>query len=43
MTAITSELRQRKPTVEFRAFSASLNEQKIVAYVRLCVGWSSGR
>jgi hypothetical protein len=28
----------RKPTVEFRAFAGSLNEQKIVAYVRMCVG-----
>jgi hypothetical protein len=27
-----------KPTVEFRAFSASLNVEKIVGYVRLCVG-----
>lgn len=27
-----------KPTVEFRAFSASLNPQKIVGYVRMCVG-----
>jgi hypothetical protein len=26
------------PTVEFRAFGASLNPQKIVAYVRMCVG-----
>ena len=26
------------PTVEFRAFGASLNANKIVAYVRLCVG-----
>lgn len=28
----------RKPTVEFRAFAGSLNEEKIVAYVRMCVG-----
>lgn len=27
-----------KPTVEFRAFSGSLNEQKIVGYIRMCVG-----
>ncbi|MBA3776945.1 MAG: amidoligase family protein [Betaproteobacteria bacterium] len=27
-----------KPTVEFRAFAGSLNEQKIVGYVRMCVG-----
>jgi hypothetical protein len=27
-----------KPTVEFRAFGASLNVEKIVTYVRLCVG-----
>jgi hypothetical protein len=26
------------PTVEFRAFAASLNPQKIVGYVRMCVG-----
>jgi len=31
-------LASRKPTVEFRAFSGSLNPQKIVGYVRLCVG-----
>jgi hypothetical protein len=27
-----------KPTVEFRVFGASLNVEKITAYVRLCVG-----
>lgn len=27
-----------KPTVEFRAFSASLNPAKITAYLRLCIG-----
>jgi len=27
-----------KPTVEFRAFAASLNPTKIAAYVRVCVG-----
>jgi hypothetical protein len=27
-----------KPTVEFRAFSASLNPAKITAYLRLCLG-----
>src|SRR5690606_21993725 len=31
-------LATRKPTVEFRAFSGSLNTDKIVGYVRLCVG-----
>jgi hypothetical protein len=28
----------RKPTVEFRAFAATLNAVKLVGYVRLCVG-----
>jgi hypothetical protein len=27
-----------KPTVEFRAFSATLNAAKVVGYIRLCVG-----
>lgn len=27
-----------KPTVEFRAFSGSLNPAKVVAYVRMCLG-----
>jgi hypothetical protein len=27
-----------KPTVEFRAFAGSLNEQKIVGYIRMCIG-----
>lgn len=27
-----------KPTVEFRAFSATLNAAKLVGYVRLCIG-----
>ncbi len=33
-----ANLATHKPTVEFRAFSGSLNEHKIVAYVRLCLG-----
>lgn len=46
VTAITASRRDRyhvanfatvKPTVEFRAFSASLNPAKIVAYIRLSV------
>jgi hypothetical protein len=28
----------RKPTVEFRAFSSSLNTIKIVGYIRMCIG-----
>lgn len=31
-------LASRHPTVEFRAFGASLNPQKVIAYVRMCVG-----
>jgi len=27
-----------KPTVEFRAFYASLNEKKVAAYIRVCIG-----
>lgn len=31
-------LSSNKPTVEFRAFAASLNVTKIVGYIRLCLG-----
>lgn len=27
-----------KPTVEFRVFGASLNENKVAAYIRICIG-----
>jgi gamma-glutamyl:cysteine ligase YbdK (ATP-grasp superfamily) len=35
---LTNLLGGRRPTVEFRAFSGTLNLKKIVAYVQLCLG-----
>jgi len=35
---VTNTLYDARPTVEFRAFSGSTNAQKIIAWVRLCLG-----